>query len=174
MKRNNGRWLDPVLVITAVLFLLMGLSDLGKDPFGVALGLGTAIPLAAVYVWRKLREARGLSVGVGVLSVALFSLALFFLVLGITELACGGSDAAYGFVPGLLLTAAYAAHRRRELRAAEASPAKQREEPAYPPVRPASPAAEAVPAQIPVTVCPHCGAPGKGDVCEYCGMSKKA
>ena len=175
MKQQKTKPLDLVLVIVAAFFLLMGIVDLGKDSFGTALGFGTAIPLAIVYFWRKRREARGLSVKIRGGTVALFVAALFFLVMGLTELAQGGKDLAYGLVPGLLFAAAYWTRRRRELSpTAEDVPEPVSVRPPPAAARPASPAPERTPTPVPVTVCPHCGAPGKGDICEYCGMSKKA
>ena len=63
MKRSIiEKVLDITLAVCAVFFLTMGISDLGEDLFGVPLGLGTALPLALVYLWRKLRERKGKSV----------------------------------------------------------------------------------------------------------------
>lgn len=175
MKQKQGRRLDLVLVVSAAFFLMMGISSVSGDAFGAILGFGTAIPLAIVYFWRKRREARGLSVKIRGGTVALFVAALFFLVMGLTELAQGGKDLAYGLVPGLLFAAAYWTRRRRELSpTAEDVPEPVDLRPPPAAARPASPAPERTPTPVPVTVCPHCGAPGKGDICEYCGMSKKA
>ncbi len=174
MKQQKARSLDLVLVIVAAFFLLMGFMDLRDDAFGALLGFGTAIPLGIVYLWRKRREARGLSVKIGGGTIALFIAALFFLVMALTELPGGGEGLAFGLVPGLILGAAYVTRRRRELRAAEEVVEPVAVRPSHEPARPAAPAPEKTPAPIPVTVCPHCGAPGKGEICEYCGMSKKA
>ena len=174
MKQQKAGSLDLVLVIVAAFFLLMGFLDLGDDAFGTVLGFGTAIPLGIVYLWRKRREARGLSVKIGGGTVALFIAALFFLVMGLTELPEGGDGLAFGLVPGLILGAAYVTRRRGEFRAAEDFAETVAARPSHEPARPAASAPERTPAPIPVTVCPHCGAPGKGEICEYCGMSKKA
>lgn len=175
MKQKQGRRLDLVLVVSAAFFLMMGISSVSGDAFGAILGFGTAIPLAIVYFWRKRREARGLSVQIRGGTVALFIAALFFLVMALTELPQGGEGLAFGLVPGLLFAAAYWMRRRKELSpTAEDLPDPVDLRPAPAPAKPAAPAPSARPAVVPVTVCPHCGAPGKGDVCEYCGMSKKA
>lgn len=174
MKQRKSSRLNLILVIAAAFFLLMGISSADSDAFGAILGFGTAIPLAIAYVWRKRREARGLSVKIRGGTIALFIGALFFLVMGLTELPSGGTDLAYGLVPGLILAAAYLSRRRKELRAAEAVPEPIPVRPAPAPTRSPAPAPEKKPAPVPVTVCPHCGAPGRGEICEYCGMSKKA
>ena len=174
MKQRAGKALDWILLIFAAFFLIMGITALGDDAFSVVLGFGTAIPLAAVYAWRKTREARGQSVAIRGGTVALFIAALFFLVMGATELLNPSSDAAYGLIPGLLLAWAYVSRRRKELHSAKAARTQQakKEEPAA--GSPSSSPAKKSPRPVPVTVCPHCGAPGRGNVCEYCGMSKKA
>ena len=179
MKFLKGRTLkdktlDLLLALFAVLFLLVGVTALGDDASGILLGFGTAIPLAAVFFWRKRREARGQSVNLGVLTLLLFLMTMLFWVVCLTALAEGGEDLAIGLVPWLILGAAYVLRRRRELRAADTvlEPVSVRPSPA--PEKAASPAPSPRPAAVPVTVCPHCGAPGKGDICEYCGMSKKA
>ncbi len=173
MKSLKDKTLDLLLILFAVLFLLVGLTSLGDDAYGILLGFGTALPLAAVFFWRKRREARGQSVKLGGLTLLLFIMTLLFWVVCLSALAEGGEDLAYGLVPGLLLGAAYVVRRRRELRAADSVLEPVDLRPASAPTRPAAPAPSARPAVVPVTVCPHCGAPGKGDVCEYCGMSKK-
>ena len=174
MNHLKDKTLDLLLALFAVLFLLVGLTALGDDASGILLGFGTAIPLAAVYFLRKRREARGKSVKIGVLTLTLFLLALLFWVVCLTALADGGEDLALGLVPGLILGAAYVVRRRKELRAADTVLEPVDLRPSFSPVKAAPPAPPTQPAAIPVTVCPHCGAPGKGDVCEYCGMSKKA
>ncbi len=176
MKFLKGKTLDLLLILFAALFLLVGLTSLGDDEAGILLGFGTAIPLAAVFFWRKRREARGQSVKIGGLTLLLFLLALLFWVVCLVALADGGEDVALGLVPGLILGAAYVVRRRKELRTANAVLEPVTLRPASVQSKPASaqPApVKKTPRPVPVTVCPHCGAPGKGDVCEYCGMSKK-
>ena len=174
MKALKDKTLDLLLVLFAALFLMVGVTSLGEDAFGVLLGFGTVIPLAAIYFLRKRREALGLSVKIGGLTLVLFLMALLFWVVCLTALSDGGQDLPYGLVPALILGAAYVVRRRRELRAADTvlEPVSVRPSPA--PEKAAAPAPSPKPAAVPVTVCPHCGAPGKGDICEYCGMSKKA
>ena len=171
MRKKSEKILDLLLILFTALFLLVCLTSLGDDPFGILLGFGTATPLAAVFFWRKRREARGKSVKIGVLTLLLFIMTMLFWVVCLTALADGGEDLAIGLVPWLILGAAYVLRRRREIRGADAILEPVSVQPA--PVHPApSPVKKASP-PVPVTVCPHCGAPGKGDVCEYCGMSKK-
>ena len=174
MKQMGKKLLDLLLVLFAGLFLMVGLISLGDDSFGILLGFGTALPLAAVFFWRKRREARGQSVKIGWLTLALFIMALFFFVVFLTALGDGSEDFIYGLVPGLILGAAYVVRRRRELRTEDAVLEPVSVRPSAAPTKTTPPAPSAQPAAVPVTVCPHCGAPGKGDVCEYCGMSKKA
>ena len=176
MKLLKEKTLDLLLVLFAALFLLVGLTSLGDDAAGILLGFGTAIPLAAVYFWRKRREARGQSVKIRCLTLLLFLMALLFWVVCLIALADGGEDLAIGLVPGLILGAAYVLRRRKELRTANAVHEPVTLRPASAQSKPASAQPSPVkrtPRQVPVTVCPHCGAPGKGDICEYCGMSKK-
>ena len=173
MNALKDKTLDLLLVLFAALFLMVGVTSLGEDAFGVLLGFGTAIPLAAVYFLRKRREALGLSVKIGGLTLVLFLMALLFWVVCLTALADGGQDLPYGLVPALILGAAYVVRRRRELRRADAAPKPVSARPAQA-AEESAPAPSPKPAAVPVTVCPHCGAPGKGDICEYCGMSKKA
>ena len=173
MKALKDKTLDLLLVLFAALFLMVGVTSLGEDAFGVLLGFGTVIPLAAVYFLRKRREALGLSVKIGGLTLVLFLMALLFWVVCLTALADGGQDLPYGLVPALILGAAYVVRRRRELRRADAAPEPVSARPAQA-AEGSAPAPSPKPAAVPVTVCPHCGAPGKGDICEYCGMSKKA
>ena len=173
MKSLKDKTLDLLLALFAVLFLLVGVTALGDDASGFLLGFGTAIPLAAVFFWRKRREARGQSVKIGILTLLLFMMALLFWVVCLTALADGGEDLAIGLVPGLILGAAYVVRRRKEIRAADTVLEPVDLRPSAAPVKAAPPAPSPRPAAVPVTVCPHCGAPGKGDVCEYCGMSKK-
>lgn len=174
MKFLKDKTLDLLLALFAVLFLLVGVTALGDDASGILLGFGTAIPLAAVFFWRKRREARGQSVKTGVLTLLLFIMTMLFWIVCLTALADGGEDLAIGLVPGLILGAAYVLRRRRELRAEDTVLEPVDLRPSAAPTKPTPPAPSTQPAVVPVTVCPHCGAPGKGDVCEYCGMSKKA
>lgn len=163
MKRNAvEKGLDITLAACGIFFLAMGVTDLGKDLFGVLLGFGTALPLALVYTWRKVREARGKPVGIRAGDLALFCVALFFLVMGVSGFASNRDTILTGLSVGVPLGAIYLWRRIREYREAEA----RAEEKATAPTK-------AEPEQA-MTVCPHCGAPAKGSVCPYCGLSKES
>ena len=167
-SNKGGRAPDVLLLINGLFFLLMGFMDLGRDQFGVGLGFGVGVPLCAVYLWRKLRRIRGKGVKIGRTTGLLFGFSLFFLMLGLTGITDDREAVLVGFVPGVPLTALYLWHRIREYRSYDRQP----EVPAaveVMPLRVAPPAGEKT---VPVTICPHCGAPGRGTVCEYCGMAK--
>ncbi len=171
MRDNNeGRGQNIALLVTAIFFLLMGSMDIGEDLFGVCLGFGTGIPLAAVYLWRKLRLARGKSVRIKGGTLALFLTALFFVMIGIAGIAKDKDSALVGLVPGLPLAAVYLWRRIREYRDLDA----QKDAAPAPEIYPDRAAAPAPTREkeVPVTVCPHCGAPSKGEICSYCGMAK--
>ena len=83
MKTNViDKVLNILLLVGGLFFLLIGCVELGDDPGGVFVGFGTGLPLAAVYVWRKLRQSRGKSVKTGLGTILLFLAALFFLMIG--------------------------------------------------------------------------------------------
>lgn len=52
LHRQTRKPVSIPLVIVLLFFLFMGLSDLGKDAFGVALGFGVAIPLLLDFLLR--------------------------------------------------------------------------------------------------------------------------
>jgi hypothetical protein len=161
MKRNPvEKGLDITLAACGIFFLAMGATDLGKDLFGVLLGFGTALPLALVYAWRKIRESRGKSVHIRAGNLALFCIALFFLVMGVSGFASNRDTILLGLSVGVPLGAIYLWRRILEYREADA----QADEKAAAP--------DGAPEQA-MTVCPHCGAPTKGGVCPYCGLDKK-
>ena len=157
MKRNPvEKGLDIILAACGIFFLAMGVTDLGKDLFGVLLGFGTALPLALVYTWRKVRESRGKPVGIRAGNLVLFCAALFFLVMGVSGFASNRDTILTGLSVGVPLGAIYLEYREAEAREEEAAAAPTKAEP-----------------EQPMTICPHCGAPAKGSVCPYCGLSKK-
>ena len=178
-NQSGGKGLNVTMLVIGLFFLTMGLTDLGKDPFGVLLGLSVGLPLLGLYVWRKLRSARGKPVKAGAVCVLLFILALFFLSMGFTGLVRERSMAIMGFSLGLPLAALYVFRRRTELRAAEEAEAETWTGADLPvvvrqPVREA-PAAVRQPVrteEAPLSLCPHCGAPSKEKICPYCGMAK--
>lgn len=175
MRDNKeGKGLNVALLVCAIFFLLMGCMDIGDDLFGVFLGFGTGIPLAAVYLWRKRRLARGKSVQISGGTLALFLAALFFIMIGITGVTKDKDTVLVGLVPGLPLAVLYLLRRIREYRDLDA-PKTAAPAPVPTPVPTASvqPSAPTREKEVPVTVCPHCGAPGKGDICAYCGMAKQ-
>lgn len=159
MKRSIiEKVLDITLAVCAVFFLTMGISDLGEDLFGVPLGLGTALPLALVYLWRKLRERKGKSVRIRPGTLALFCVALFFWMMGVSSIASDRRAVLIGLPVALPVGAIYLWSRLRELREMDAGSAEQlRSEP-----------------ETALTVCPYCGAPSREAVCPYCGRGKKA
>lgn len=172
MKTNViDKVLNILLLVGGLFFLLIGCVELGDDPGGVFLGFGTGLPLAAVYVWRKLRQSRGKSVKTGLGTILLFLAALFFLMIGSIGIPDGEEAARLVLVPGLPLAALYLWRRIRELRELDAQkaavPAQE-----INPDRGVEPARASAKEEVPVTVCPHCGAPGKGEICSYCGMTK--
>ena len=169
MKINASvKVLNVLLLCHAIFYLLMGCMDLGENLLGTLLGFGTGLPLAAVYIWRKLRQSRGKSVETGLGTILLFLGALFFLMVGLTGVPDDKDTILVGFVPGVPLAALYLWRRIREYRDLDAQKAAA-PAPEIFPDRAAAPAREK---EIPVTVCPHCGAPGKGEICPYCGMAK--
>ena len=178
MRDNReGKGLNVTLLVCAIFFLTMGCTDIGDDLFGVLLGFSTAIPLAAVYIWRKLRLGQGKSVQVKGGTIALFIVALFFLMMGITGFTKDKETVLIGLVPGIPLAALYLWRRVREYRDLDAQKKAAPVPEIFPqePQRVERPAPAPAPERekpVPVTVCPHCGAPGKGDICPYCGMAK--
>lgn len=172
MKINASvKVLNGLLLANGLLFLLMGCMKLGEDLDQTLLGFGLGLPLAAAYIWRKIRQHRGKSVLIGLGTILLFLGALLFLVMGITSIPDGNDTVRLGFVLGVPLAALYLWRRIRELRELDAQkaavPAQE-----INPDRGAEPAPASAKEEVPVTVCPHCGAPSKGEVCSYCGMTK--
>ena len=103
LRRTAPKRVTIPLVCVCLFFGGMGLADIGKDPFGVALGLAVALPLLLEILLRL---------------------------------------------------------RNRKF----PEPIERK----APQVR-YDPKPEPQPAPRPVKICPHCGAPGRGDTCEYCG-----
>ena len=103
LRRTTPKRITIPLVCVCLFFGGMGLSDIGKDPFGVALGLAVALPLL-LEILLRLRS-----------------------------------------------------RKFPEPIERKAAPVRYESKP------------EPQPAPRPVKICPHCGAPGRGDICEYCG-----
>ena len=167
----SDKVLNVLLAASGLFFLLMGCMKLGEDLFGTLLGFGYALPVAAVYIWRKIRQHRGKSVLIGLGTILLFLAALFFVMIGIAGLAKDKDSALVGLVPGLPLAAVYLWRRIREYRDLDAQKAAAPAQ-GTDPDRGAEPVPASAKEEVPVTVCPHCGAPSKGEVCSYCGMTK--
>ncbi len=103
LRRTTPKRITIPLVCVCLFFGGMGLSDIGKDPFGVALGLAVALPLL-LEILLRLRS-----------------------------------------------------RKFPEPIERKAAPVRYESKP------------EPQPAARPVKICPNCGAPGRGDICEYCG-----
>ena len=109
LRRKESRRVGIPIVCICLFFGGMGLSDIGKDPFGVALGVGTAAPLLLDILLRL---------------------------------------------------------RSRKYPEPQETRASQLRNNTNPQPQPKY---EPKPEPRPVKICPHCGAPGRGDTCEYCG-----
>ena len=107
LRRKESRRVGIPIVCICLFFGGMGLSDIGEDPFGVALGIGTAAPLL-LDILLRLRSRK------------------------------------------------YPAQEKTQTARMRTYPEPQ-------------PQPEPKPEPQPVKICPHCGAPGRGDICEYCG-----
>lgn len=164
--------LDAIIAVIGGFFLLMALLEAGRDEFGFRLGLVVGLCLAALLVWRKIREKRGKSVRTGGINMLLFALAVFFLTMGVTDVGRDSFGAKLGFGLGVPLALYYLWRKRRDAKKADAQELAERQTPQSESSGAVS-RSGAQAEEIPLTICPHCGAPGKGEVCQYCGMSKK-
>ena len=91
----------------------------------------------------------------------------FFLVMGFTDIGQDPFGVKLGFSVGIPFLGIYLYRRLRARRAREAAAAAAEQKRTAAARRETGERSGAL-----VTICPHCGAPGRGSVCEYCGMSK--
>lgn len=165
--------LDIIIAVIGWFFLFMALTQAGKDAFGFRLGLVVFLSLAALYLWRKIREIRHKSVRTNWVNIVLFAAGVFFLGMGVTDIGKESFGVKLGFGLAVPLLLCFLWRKIRDVKRLDAG----EETSAWgigqsDPVRTVPrPGAEAE--QAPMTICPHCGAPGRGNVCSYCGLSKE-
>ena len=172
---DKQKWLDIVLLVPGLFFLVMGCTDLGEDAFGAVLGFGMGLPMLGAFLWRRVCRRKGSFAQEGWVCIALFAAVLFFLMLVLGGLNNGqGALVIFSLVFGAGLTAAYVLRRREELQKAREAEAERqsRAQMQNMAVRIERPQTQQVSAQTALTICPHCGAPAKEKICPYCGMEK--
>ena len=144
-----------------IILLVIGLPSLVSEK-DFAFGLVFTLPaLVLLFLYFRAELRRKTAKPIGVMLVLLF---LFFSYMGLSDLGENPFGAAVGFsvaLPLLLEILLRLRSRRLYPKAEE----QETQPPAAAPVRSSGP----VRREQRVRRCPSCGAPGRGDSCEYCG-----